>query len=247
MKSNTSFPTISALIAALCALTACATTAEQHGSEDSEISKPQVISHTVAPGDQLGEIASRYTGKISLWREIAEFNNIEDPRALRAGDIVDIPHSLMPTKQVLNGARESQESAKSKGSLIAASNTLGSHTGTTTAAPLGLKRDSSAKTIESDIIVNAVQINRTFELSPLDRSNVISERSNDVHMPHVKVIGTYFPKGIYQQPASYSTLLSRVAPGTVFVLEREINDWYKIITENGIGYLRAIDGRIIID
>lgn len=47
--------------------------------------------YTVRPGDTLSSIAAVQMGSASLWRRLAEANNIRDPRALRVGQRLVIP------------------------------------------------------------------------------------------------------------------------------------------------------------
>ena len=85
----------------------------------------------------------------------------------------------------------------------------------------------------------------SFELTPMTESSFSSQASTSSPLAKVQIVGSYYPKGIYQQPASYSELVMRAAPGAVFELEYLANNWYKIVTENGIGYLRQDDGKIV--
>ena len=59
--------------------------------------KPAVkaeISHKVASGDTLGGIAIRYTGKVTNWKKIAEYNNIKNPTLIKIGHILYIPENI---------------------------------------------------------------------------------------------------------------------------------------------------------
>jgi len=56
------------------------------------------------------------------------------------------------------------------------------------------------------------------------------------------VVGSYFPKVIYQAPQLNAKLLMRVAPGTTFPLEKLDNGWYRVSTDQGVGFLRVEDG-----
>lgn len=47
--------------------------------------------YTVKPGDTLWAIAQKYLGSGTKWREIAEANNIVDPRKLKVGQRLVIP------------------------------------------------------------------------------------------------------------------------------------------------------------
>ena len=50
--------------------------------------------HKVVSGDTLGAIAFRYTGKLSNWKKITEYNNIENPALIRVGHIIYIPEDI---------------------------------------------------------------------------------------------------------------------------------------------------------
>lgn len=52
--------------------------------------KPSRV-HRIQPGETLDRISARYYGNSTQWRRLATANNIEDPLALRAGDLIDIP------------------------------------------------------------------------------------------------------------------------------------------------------------
>lgn len=47
--------------------------------------------HQVQPGDTLDLIAAEELGDPNLWRQIAEFNHLDDPRRLKPGRILAIP------------------------------------------------------------------------------------------------------------------------------------------------------------
>ena len=59
---------------------------------------------------------------------------------------------------------------------------------------------------------------------------------------YIKVIGTYFPKVVYRSPELDAKLLMRVAPGTKLPLEKMVNGWYRVNTEEGVGFIRSEDG-----
>lgn len=48
--------------------------------------------YVVRPGDTLSRIAAKEMGSASLWRRLGEANNIRDPRSLRPGQRLRIPH-----------------------------------------------------------------------------------------------------------------------------------------------------------
>ena len=183
----------------------------------------EVIVHKVKSGDRLSDIAKQYTGTAENWRSIAAFNEISNPRRLRVGDEIEIPMTLTP------GYVDNRASA---------SRTV---TPTLTSARVS-KRTTSTEADAAAVVIEPVATNRNFELKPLpiDQTQRASAAS-----AYVKIVGSYYPKGVYSQPAPYSTLLLRVAPGTLFEFDRKVNDWYKVITDKGTGYIRVVDGLII--
>lgn len=197
------------------------------------------IEHIIKPGDQLGDIALRYTGNISRWKAIAAYNDIQDPRSLRVGDIVSIPVALVPEKRLPAVGRSITIARKDSLEAASAGNSASATVATTGTGSLAVQRSAG------NVIVRPVSVNRTFTQQPLEKTAKATVGSSDTQAPQVRVVGTYYPKGIYKQPAGYSTLMMRVAPGTVFQLEREVNDWYKVITNKGTGYLRLEDGIIL--
>lgn len=212
----------------------CATPLIQTKADPVDAPAPSEIRHIIAPGDRLSDIALKYTGKVGQWKAIAAYNNITDPRTLRIGDSVTIPSSMIPGHD------------KADNEAIDLPSNTGAGTNVATGA-LALQTTRDAEPDATDVKVAPVTSNRTFQLERMDESDIGNTQTEGVTPPRIKVIGTYYPKGVYQQPASYSRLMMRVAPGTVFELDREVNDWYKVITSEGIGYLRTIDGKLIVE
>lgn len=52
---------------------------------------PRIVEHTVKPNETLGEIAAHYLGSDRDWKRIGDLNGIQDPRRLRAGQVLRIP------------------------------------------------------------------------------------------------------------------------------------------------------------
>ena len=219
------------LLAALF-LGGCAAPAER--GADAVAPAPAAVGYTVRPGDRLGDIARELTGDLSHWKAIAAYNGIEDPRALRAGTVLRVPVELLPARDVAPAA-----------------------------VPALAVRGAPSAPVE----LSSVDVNRRFELAPLDgpvpaaaaaprapaRSNdaaprtVAAEAADAPSARRVKVLGSYFPKGVYARPATYSRLMMRVAPGTLFELDDELRGWYGVVTPEGVGYLHHRDGRIVED
>jgi len=246
MKKSTRIIKVSVLGLLLVSLQGCVTTSNSGMDIDPGSAYDTIIEHTIEPGDLLVDIAKKYTGDGDLWRAIAAYNKITDPRSLRIGDVIAIPNSLIPEELRKVEPTSSTRGLEDSTTLLDVAGIPGSTAvlPVTSTNTLALKRDPVAPA--TDVVVQSVVTNRTFELNPIDESELRPTRSVSGEMPQIKVSGTYYPKGVYQQPASYSTLMMRATPGTVFELEREVNDWYKIITADGVGYLRAVDGTIVM-
>lgn len=189
-----------------------------------------IISYTVQPGDSLGSIARDFTGDAGNWRSIAEYNNISNPRQLRVGVVLNIPTALIPdyqrpTPPPVNRTEPVQQVQTAQSSSLA------------------VRRNEPVET--APVQVTPIKTNREFELSPIDPNAATKPRSYSGAGKQIKVNGSYYPKGIYTEPAAYSRLIMRVAPGTTFSLDSQINEWYKIETERGSGYIRITDADII--
>lgn len=52
--------------------------------------KPSRV-HRVQPGETLDRISARYYGDATRWRVLASANGLEDPLAIKAGALIDIP------------------------------------------------------------------------------------------------------------------------------------------------------------
>lgn len=237
MQKNTCLSIVLSMAAIL--VTGCTTpTTRNSANETSTEASRSDVRHIVAPGDRLSDIALKYTGKVGQWQTIAAYNNITDPRTLRIGDTVTIPASLLPVQAL---PRNEQRTLALTGTPD------NNHVTAATGNALALQRVREETTGTSGVKVKSVTTNRSFQLQPIDASTLRNTPTSGASPPRIKVVGTYYPKGIYQQPASYSTLMMRAAPGTIFELDREVNDWFKIMTNKGIGYLRSADGKILPD
>lgn len=240
MRNNASLSIVLSMTVALAA--GCATSGTDSRGAQSDDELPRLsggsITHTVAPGDRLSDIALKYTGRIGQWEAIADYNNITDPRTLRIGDTLTIPANMLPEEK-----RPVSNSVTTSTNRDALSGVTAATTGT-----LALQRAREVQATQdeaSDVLIAPVNTNRSFDLNPIETSSLNASHDNNSSPPQIRVIGSYYPKGIYQQPASYSKLMMRVAPGTVFELDQEVNDWYKVVTDQGIGYIRMVDGTLI--
>lgn len=184
--------------------------------------------YTVERGDLLASIALRFTGNADNWTTIAGANDLADPRKLRAGQQLVIPGFLLPPVET-----------KSRTSDIPTSVALRS---------IERRSEPSINSIDDvgpdavDVEVNKANPNKQFVLLPLG-SDVSGDSAEIVGNDYIKIIGSYFPKVVYQSPRLNAKLLMRVAPGTTFPLEKLDDGWYQISTDQGPGYLRTQDGQ----
>ncbi len=240
MRNNASLTIVLSMAVALAAGCATSGTDSKGIQDDDELARlaGDNIKHTVAPGDRLSDISLKYTGEIGQWEAIAAYNNITDPRTLRIGDTLTIPASMIPARK--RPATSSVTTSTNRGT---SSGAAAATTGT-----LALQRTLEVQETQGevgDVLIAPVNTNRTFDLTPIESTSLNASHDNNSSPPQIRVIGSYYPKGVYQQPASYSKLMMRVAPGTIFELEREVNDWYKVVTDQGVGYIRMVDGTLI--
>ena len=202
------------------------------------------VQYQVKAGDSLSDIALKVTGDMRNWRKLAAYNKISNPKTLNVGQIIGIPSELLDgilsTDNRVADARATQTITNAGKPLTRLPVTTGS--GVSIARPTAALDQGSA-----DVAIFPVSINRSFDLVPFDP--VSGEGRGALRYgsqaPQIRVLGTYYPKGVYTQPVTYATLLSRVSPGTVFELEGVVNDWYKVITDNGIGYIRQSDSTLL--
>jgi len=207
-------------LVALASLGGCVGTSERSDAPFSlrEDYASGTVSYTVQRGDALANIALEFTGDMSTWQSIAAHNGIDDPRRLAVGQVIQIPGNLIP------------------GTVAAASEAEPAPA----IDPTSAQPDRVvAEAPRAPVVVSAVQSNRAFELAPIDETTGFDAGR------FVKVVGTYFPIALYAEPSSASRLVMRVAPGTVFPLDREIGDWLKLDTDAGPAFLRGSDGELV--
>jgi len=207
----------------LCAV-GCSTTGDERSHEATPV--PADIAYTVERGDALAAIAARFTGDATTWRAIAAHNGIDDPRRLAVGQRIEIPASLIPEPSAAAAVRTAEpapRSERSSGADLRASE----------------PEPPSLPEAREPVVISAVTTNRRFELDPLEQARF--QGADRL----VRVIGTYYPIALYSEPRNGSRLAQRVAPGTVFELQRELGDWLQVNTEAGREYLRRTDGEIL--
>lgn len=244
---NQSYLTLITVVPLTLALAACGGTPVRGDIENINSSAPAtdvpyevvedynsgVIRYTVQRGDSLGDISREYTGTSSNWREIAELNGIDNPRQLREGMILEIPTGLIP-------GYEAPSTTTSTTTSLPIAETQAQNVAQTSA--LAVRRDNTAEV--APVVVTPINTNRDFELNPIQAGTNQPQSFAGVGQ-QIKVIGSYYPKGIYTEPAPYSRLIMRVAPGSKFSVTDEVNGWYKIDTQSGTGYIRTSDAEII--
>ncbi|MBX2836312.1 MAG: LysM peptidoglycan-binding domain-containing protein [Gammaproteobacteria bacterium] len=189
---------------------------------------PTSVEYVVQRGDRLSEIALKFTGQQSTWQAIAEYNNIDNPRRLREGATLQIPTALMSSAIPTSAATESIKNNTSELS-----------------APLAVKR--APMTPDAEVVVKPVPTQPEFELKPLSQDRTNGSANEPKYGQHVKVVGSYYPKGIYTEPQISSRLLMRVTPGTQFFLASSLDGWFKIQTDQGIGFIRHQDAVLLTD
>jgi len=229
----------SCLLAAVCIASVSACSAPAKKPQTTVVDTPYelredytsgVIHYTVRNGDTLHKIASDYTGNGANWQTLSAINKIADADQLMPGTVVRIPSSLIPGYEDKRVARMNAQN---------------------TAPVLAIK---TAETMEvAPVLVTTAKPNREFELkavdplSPRETPTAVSTNTDSEYRgaaTHVIVVGSYVPQGIYEAPAPYARLMMRASPGSKFVLVSQVNDWFKVETEKGLGFIRTSDAAV---
>lgn len=95
-----------------------------------------------------------------------------------------------------------------------------------------------------------IRVSRKFSGNPYNPAHVAVGSRIPQHAPDqlsrwILVSGNYTPKGVYSRPDTTSRILTRVAPGSRLRLEKTIDGWHKVETDQGIGYLRGHDAKML--
>ena len=95
-----------------------------------------------------------------------------------------------------------------------------------------------------------VRTDRNFSGNPYNPAKVAVGSRIPLNAPDqlsrwVLVSGNYTPKGVYLRPDSSSRILTRIAPGARLRLEKTVDGWFKVETEQGVGYLRGHDAKVL--
>jgi LysM repeat protein len=179
------------------------------------------IIYTIQPGDTLSEIAQRISGNKKNWRRIAKFNRITNPSKLRVGQAIAIPRYLiLPTHE------------HSKDSTLE----------TTLPTQSKPRPSQSAEPKPDRNRVSSTKIgteSNDRENKPV-RSQEIRNRSG-----WILVNGNYFPRELTREPDTISEIVTQVWPGTKLQFVDRVNGWYKVVTDQGTGYLNPDYATII--
>ena len=268
---RTRAPLVVALASGL-VLGACSTLSgdEPRGTTSTEAAEElRVVRYRVEPGDRLAAIALEFTGDAALWRTIADLNGIDDPRRLAAGRVLEIPVALIPEAdrearlaasvpagpddgvdpgtegdgaEGADAGNAATRLAEMRRRAAPGAPAIGDEPARATVpVPAGTARDGSVRVATVPVVVSPVRSREAFELSPLDGTESVAASGSRF----VKVVGSYTPKGVYEQPAGQSRVLMRITPGTVLPLERTVDGWYRVLTSAGPGYLRDGDAQIV--
>ncbi len=244
MFNKTSISTLIFCAALALGLSGCATTGGGNNAPTA-----QDIPYSVKPGDSLGEIARRFTGEFNNWEAIAIHNDITDPRTMAAGQVVMIPGNLLiQAYRVDPPAAETSDISDSGPD----DNAIRLETNNPTRLPVTTRSNSgvrSARETESSTesnIRSAGSAPPSVQPDPIDASRAVvtTATAGDSQASVVRVIGTYYPKGIYDRPSNNARLIRRVSPGTLFQLEEQLGNWYKIRADESTAYIRVIDSTL---
>ena len=211
-------------------VTGCALTQK---SESEEVVIEGPVYYTVEQDDRLSDIAYALTGSIDNWVVIAEYNDVKDARKIRTGDVLEIPVDL------IHASRSNQQSD----SGVLAINTVGSNQALSTNSGRLVKSIASIKkrltkspntpdklsNVDGDVevVLRPVDINRKFQLNETNIDFVPDSAAVETNAK-IRIVGTYFPKGIYAQPLESAKLISRVAPGVIFDLDASLDGWFRL-------------------
>ena len=229
------------IVAILVSVSGCASLAvQQTPGQPVASNAPQDFSYRVQPGDRLVDIARALTGDASNWESIAEINGITEPKKLASGSVLRIPGEF---RDEPSGTRNASLNPSSR---AVASNGGAPSVATGTGVSVARNSTPSAST-SSDVDLHTVQVNRSFNKTPLNTPMMseFKKLNARVQASEVRIVGTYYPVGIYAEPAYNAQLIKRVAPGSVFKVQGKFDVWYEITTAEGTGYIRQSDGALV--
>ncbi len=206
-------------------VSACSSLTRPESDKGSETSRQQAPLKTSLPkdrlyevgeGDTLSEIALKNTGDALNWRKIAELNNISNPNTIRKGQIIIIPHALMPTVTSPPAADlKSEPDSSDEKPLDTQAN----------------KGEPQAQDIEPSRAEDQAQA----ALAPLPDLKKPAQQEKVGGWLIIR--GTYYPREINIGPDSSSDILTQAWPGTRMQFVDRADGWYKVITDKGHGFL----------
>ena len=233
----------------------CSGTGGRENDNQLRSTTPMNILYEVRRGDSLAKIAERMTGSGDNWQEIALINDIAEPKALQIGKVLTIPAYLVPNvgQQQLQAETQPIEPEPRKAEIPEP---------VESPPPLiVVEREKPAKPAKDwifqpsslpgvstvDVVLYKANANRSFKITRTSEEAGDSSRrvSNRIRGQQIRVIGSYYPKGVYVQPSLGADLLMRVAPGTLLELEQSFGEWLQIRTKKGSGYIRANDAEVL--
>lgn len=249
----------------LIVLTGCGSSTLRPENSGLRASEPISLSYEVQKGDSLALISKRLTGTEAHWSEIASVNGIDNPRALHVGMVLLVPEYLIPEFGETIPV-EPLLPPQSGDNVETNPNSPAETTATESTPSISQREDSTnlqsatdntdwifqasslPGVLEAQVVIHQANANRKFDVERVSIADAdpttITVQANPT-TESIRVVGSYFPKGVYTQPSYTSDLLMRVSPGTLFELERSVGEWLQIRTEKGSGYIRATDAEIL--
>ncbi|MCB1757174.1 MAG: LysM peptidoglycan-binding domain-containing protein [Gammaproteobacteria bacterium] len=191
-------------------------------SEAATVTQAADLTYIVEAGDILSLIAQKTTGDGANWREIARYNNIENPNRLNVDEVILIPAHLLSEPVLAQTETPPQDD------------------------------DVKVATLDTDAITERQEISAISDTPSASQQTADNEKAapadND-DQPRknswVMIEGSYYPKAIYLKPDYTDGLLTRILPGTALRHLGTREQWYEVETEKGTGYVHASDARIM--
>ena len=92
--------------------------------------------------------------------------------------------------------------------------------------------------VQEPVELEAVDINRDFRVL---RTYQETRETEQGQLGLLEIAGESDFRNVYVQPFNHSPLLMRVETGMTFRIEQVLDNWYRISTERGAGYVRSRD------
>jgi LysM repeat protein len=182
--------------------------------------KKEII-YTIQSGDTLSKIALRISGNKKNWRRIAKFNRITNPSKLRVGQVIAIPRYLiLPThEQSKDTPLETTPPTQSKPQA---------------------SQSTKPKPDRNRVSSTKIGTESNDRENKLVRAQEIRNRFG-----WILVNGNYYPRELTSEPDTVSEIVTQVWPGTKLRFVDRVNGWYKVVTDQGTGYLNPDYATII--